>query len=561
MPVSDVRKGMTGKGWTVVSGQRPQPFNVEVLGVLQNGIDPGRDMIVVDTSPASNPSPIIDAHGGIWFGMSGSPVYVGGKLLGAVAFGLSFGASSIAGVTPAQDMLSILDYGSPAAPGTTTSARAATRRISVPRALRQTIATTTGSSTGDVGGSFVQLKMPLSISGLSPSRVKKLAGILAKRNLPLIPYSGSSAPAPSAASGGVLRPGGNFAAALSYGDITFAGVGTTTYVCNGRALAFGHPFAWTGPTEMGASPGDALTVVNDPLFGGFKLANVGAAVGTVDQDRLAGIRADFARLPQTIPVRSSTTALDWNRSRVGETEVTTSEFVPDITFVHIFSNIDSTFDEIGPGSSSLAWTITGTTASGKSWQLKRSNMYTSQYDISFGSVFEIAGELYTLLHNKFEKVTFTAVNVATKVQQAIRQYKIVKVLVSRNGGAYKSVKRLLVHRGDHLGVRVALTPYVGGGTRTVDLKVQVPWSAKGGAALTVAGGSSGVGFCFFGGCGGPSGSATSVEGLVSKLESAPHNNDLVARLQRGRVTTSRGIATLDQVVVGFRSIPVEVVCC
>jgi hypothetical protein len=97
MPVSEITDGMLGTGWTVSEGRDPEPFDAEVLGVLPDAIAPGRDMIVVDTS-----SPAITEAGGIWFGMSGSPVYHDGRLMGALAFGLSFGPSSIAGLTPAE---------------------------------------------------------------------------------------------------------------------------------------------------------------------------------------------------------------------------------------------------------------------------------------------------------------------------------------------------------------------------------------------------------------------------------------------------------------------------
>ena len=101
MPTAEVVKGMTATGFTVSDGTEPEPFDVEVLGVLQDGVAPGRDMIVVDTS-----SPAIEEAGGIWFGMSGSPVYSDdGRLIGAVAFGLSFGSSSVGGLTPARDMM------------------------------------------------------------------------------------------------------------------------------------------------------------------------------------------------------------------------------------------------------------------------------------------------------------------------------------------------------------------------------------------------------------------------------------------------------------------------
>ena len=86
---------------------------------------------------------------------------------------------------------------------------------------------------------------------------------------------------------------------MSYGDITIGGIGTTSLVCDGQAIAFGHPFSWSGRTELGANQGDTLQIVRDPLFGSFKLANITEPVGTVDQDRLAGIRAILDTIPRS----------------------------------------------------------------------------------------------------------------------------------------------------------------------------------------------------------------------------------------------------------------------
>ena len=106
---------MTGQGLTVVRGATPQPFAVEVLGVLEDGIGAGRDMIIIEVSDLPGRE-VISAGGGIWAGMSGSPVYINGQLLGAVAYGFSAAPSPIGGVTPAADMLDLLDLPNPAGP-------------------------------------------------------------------------------------------------------------------------------------------------------------------------------------------------------------------------------------------------------------------------------------------------------------------------------------------------------------------------------------------------------------------------------------------------------------
>lgn len=120
-----------------------------------------------------------------------------------------------------------------------------------------------------------------------------------------IPYSASAAAAPGDPAD--IVPGGNFAAALSYGDISAAGVGTTTARCDDRAIAFGHPMVFDGPTALSAHNATALTIQDDPTFVPFKLANIGGIVGTLDQDRLAGIRALIGAGPTPIDIRSTVT--------------------------------------------------------------------------------------------------------------------------------------------------------------------------------------------------------------------------------------------------------------
>ena len=112
--LSEVNVGDTGNGWTVERGTERERFRFEVLGIIADGIAPGRDMIIVEVSDVLG-NDMIARSRGIWAGMSGSPVYLGDELLGAVAYGFTFGPSTIGGVTPAVDMADVLDYGAPAA--------------------------------------------------------------------------------------------------------------------------------------------------------------------------------------------------------------------------------------------------------------------------------------------------------------------------------------------------------------------------------------------------------------------------------------------------------------
>jgi hypothetical protein len=545
MPTAEVTDGMTGTGYTVSEGTQPELFTVEVLGVLEDGIGPGRDMIIVRAD-----SPAIQEAGGIWFGMSGSPVYINNEFVGAVAFGLSFGPSNVAGLTPAEDIVKVADRG---------TAAAAPRRVVLGRSMQTAIADDADVSTSEVSETMKQLKVPFSVSGAGAREFRKVSRTIEREKLPFIPYSGASSgtASPPAAT---ERPeqGGNFAGAISYGDITFAGVGTTSYVCEDRVVAFGHPFFWSGQTSLGANLADALTIVDDPTFGPYKLATIEGTLGTLDQDRFAGIRALLGDAPTGIPI--TTTVVADGQTRDGQTDVLDDEFLPFLAFVHLASNIDFTRDEIGEGSSALDWTITGLTSTGEPWELSRNNLYSNDYDISYGSIDEIVGQLYRLYANGFEDVSFTGLDVTAAVDNEPKSYELSKVLVLKNG-EYVDSDRVRVDPGATIDLRVILEPLQGTTDKVVDLTVVVPLSAKNDAFIEVRGGGSGGyedPYCFYepGACGGEGESAIdSFAELIESLENAPHNNDLVAELRgrRGKVK-SRDLEVLDEVISGFDSV-------
>jgi hypothetical protein len=204
----EVAAGITGTGFTVSEGTDPEPFGVEVLGVLENGVAPGRDMIVVETS-----SPALDKNRGIWFGMSGSPVYdnASGELLGAVAFGLSWGPSKIGGLTPAEDMAEVLDYPSDLA-------SPAARSVALSGRLERRVAQREDGSRTDF--TLRRLRAPLSVSGVN-NRLDILAKAIRREGNKYVVTAGASARAAEpGAELATIGAGDTFAAAMSYGDVT-----------------------------------------------------------------------------------------------------------------------------------------------------------------------------------------------------------------------------------------------------------------------------------------------------------------------------------------------------
>lgn len=539
MPLDDVAVGMVGTGWTVVQGTDPESFDVEVLGIGRGLIAPGRDVIIAKIT-----GPVVDAGGGVWAGMSGSPIYIGGELVGALAYGFSFGATNIAGLTPAEDMLRV--DGLPVAPRLPA-------RIPLPRSLVRAVAASLGVAVPTVGTSLVRLKTPVSVSGVAPQRFMRVKKILRRQGLSFKLFSGSAAASSLAGSVDDLVPGGNFSAALSYGDVTLAGVGTTTYVCDGKAVAFGHPMLFTGKSALGAGGAEALAIIPDAL-GPYKLANVTGAVGKLDQDRLAGIRAVDGE-PSMIPITTAVTSLDTLASRIGETDVVLKSEFPGLAFTHLFSNIDSVFDETGAGSSTLSWTITGTRADGTPWQLHRSNSYVSDFDLSFESSFELLDELDLISFYPFEKVAFTGVEATANVEDTVRSYELVDVLVCR-AGSCQHEDVVFSRPGKTLSLRAVLRPSDGTEDELVNFQLTIPRRARAGGLIAVGGPNGCIGAGEEGAC------EVKIPGtfpaLVKFLRRQQMNNVLTARLRVGphAMVRDREDFPLDQVVRGSIGIPV-----
>ena len=548
MPLAEVSTGMRGTALSVTSGRNPVTFNAEVLGTLRDAVGPGRHIIIVNLSGTA-----VSAAGGLWFGASGSPVFfrdaVSGKyeLAGAIAYGLAGGASTLAGLTPAEDMAALLSPGDEDV--------LASPRVVVPRSLAARMADASGLSIAQLG-SLTRLKTPLSASGLNDRGLRRMQQAIDRQNLPFFAHMGSSAsdnpPNPS----GSLRAGDSFAAALSIGDVTVAGVGTTTFVCDGQAVAFGHPMNWTGETTLGARAADTITIVQDPIFGSYKLANIAESVGTVTQDRLAGIAGPLGVGPASSPITSTITDLDTGRTRTGSSQAIMPEFLPFLAFSHLFQSVDVTIDRIGPGSAALEYTIRGTRDGWRTWELSRATRAASSFDISFEAVAEPAFTAELLQAFEGEKIAVTSIDVPRlDIERAVEQYRIRNVLVW-TGKRYRDAEFVRAKRGKLIRLRVVVKPTHRLGTQNVDLALRVPANANRSGYIDVSGGSSAGPElpCFFfeeEECG-ESSSSQSFDQFLAAFENQPPADAVVARLRLGEREAVRAQTTrrLDAVVSG-----------
>ncbi len=536
-PIADLAAGDPLTGKTVSTGTVPDPFTGSVLGVIEDGIAPDLDMVMVRLTSTE-----IDRVGGIWQGMSGSPVYAGdGRLIGAVAYGLSFGPSPVAGVTPFAEMDNYL-------------AGATTSRVSVDAGQARAIAGAAGITRSEAAQGFTQLRIPYGVSGVSGSRLAKM---------PERPYrdktlATSNATTDAAGPGAdTMIAGGNVAATLAYGDITQGGVGTVTSVCGQRVVAFGHPLAFFGTTTLGLHPASAVYVQEDSVGPPFKVANFGPRVGTITDDHLSGITGTFDAITPTTSVTS--TLVHGARSRVGRTDVAAPIATADTTAIQILANHDRLLDGLTKGSELQSWTIAGARPDGTPFTLVRTDRYASS-DLAFEVPFDVADAVYML--GTFEGVRIDSVTVNGTVVKDARTWSLAK-LRAKSGGEWKTIKsggRIDAKAGKLLRLRAVLTSPLG--ERAVRVKVKVPGRAQGGGFLAVTGGADYFGAVDFSEEGGGFESFSSVDDyLVSQRATVRNDAVAVDLFVEGRRSTKmrQGVsAAQDRVVSGYKEYRVRI---
>jgi hypothetical protein len=541
-PVADLVAHQPVDGLTVSFGNTPDTFTGEVLGVLNDGIAPGLDMILVRLTSSE-----IDRVGGIWAGMSGSPVYAAdGRIIGAVSYGLAFGPSPVAGVTPAGDMKALVDGGAPAAVGPA-------RHITLPLSMQRRLVSAGAATTTQASEGLSRLPLPVSVSGMvNSARLSKAASMLKLSDARL--YRAGAAPAAVADTD--IFPGSNLAGALSYGDFSAVGTGTTTMICNGQVIGFGHPFNWTGDSTMTMHGANAIYIQEDPLGAPFKVSNPTGPVGIISGDHLAGITGVVGQFPDTTLVHSIvSTPTD---SRTGDTYVTLPDFLPDATALAELGNQDRVFDRVAAGSSLLHFTVDGTTSDGEPFTLVRTNRFASPYDISFDSIFELANDVAMIEQNDFKAVTIDEIRVSTQLSALNRVFFVSKV-ERKLGDTYTRLwpsSVVSAKAGNYVTLRVTLNSRRNQfGSMSVMLSVKVPSAPVGTfGTLSVGQPSDSGGEPVVGSA---TSAPTSFDGLLSQLANAPRNDQLFGQIDlftnSGKQLTRSTAKLVHNVVQGGQS--------
>ncbi len=285
--VKQIHAGMKGVAYTVFQGTKPEAMDVEVLGVLKNANGPKGDIILirlVGTKPE---------YTGVVAGMSGSPVYFGGKLAGALAFRIGeFSKEPIAGVTPIAEMLEINAMDSNPAPEPMEAKALAgpTTKTSEPGV--------SNFSTATVANYLKPIETPLVFNGFSEDTIQRFAPQFASAGIVPVMGVGSVSntkqPEP-------LEPGSAVSAILVRGDMDITATCTVTYMDADHLLACGHPLMQFGMVNIPMTKAEVLATLPSPM-NAFKIVNATEAVGAFVQDRHTGIMGEFGKKPDMIPV-------------------------------------------------------------------------------------------------------------------------------------------------------------------------------------------------------------------------------------------------------------------
>ena len=433
MPIRDVRAGMQGIGKTVISGDTIEEFNVEILGV--SGSQAAGYSIF-----ARLYGDLIDKTGGVAQGMSGSPVYVDGRLVGAVAFGKTFNDPHYCFLTPIGRMLPLLDE---------------------PEELP---ADWLPKGTALMAGGFTEYGLEYLKEKLAPLGLDAVG----------VGGAGKSSDKP-------LQPGGSVGVALMQGDLSLGALGTVTWTDdNGNVLAFGHSFMQRGNSNFFMNKAWVLGVIPN-LQSGYKVGNIGEAVGSITQDRSSGIGGNIGKLPKSVPL--FVTANDSSRAAANSVRVRLVEdekLLPAIVDAAVVSTLNKTVDRNGGGTAKLHFNITGVDSKKKLLTIDRENMYYSGDALLKNINAELNEALTILMQNKFEPVELYGINVEAELSDAVQVAEVTGVR------ALKST----VKAGEKVAIEVKMKPYRGEEfTKTVYFTV--PKDHPGGKlALNVRGGSS-----------------------------------------------------------------------
>lgn len=438
MPIEEVKPGMVGVGRTVFEGTELKDFKVHILGVLRNVQGPRRDLILARLEGQGLES------SGVSQGMSGSPVYIDGRLIGAVSYSIgAFPKEPIAGITPIAEMKEATAASSKRvarhAPGgkidlpiTREGLSAALAALSsrlAPFAQRPADVQTFGmpaAAGAQLGAMLRPIATPLLMGGFEPQTVDLVAG--AFRDAGFTPIvTGLMSSQPGTVAPGPLREGDAIGVSLASGEIDMGATGTVTHIDGDRVYAFGHPLYNLGPAEFPLTRAYVHAVMPS-LMTSFKIASLGETIGTLQQDRATAIAGTLGKGPALVPMTVTLERSDASGASIGDKRtfkyqvVSDQMFTPLIAYVAMFNTLSAYERQFG----AATFAIKARARLKGHGDLSVEDVFTDNNPM-LGASTAIAGPLTMLLGNDIEPISVEALDISVTSSESPRSVSIERV--------------------------------------------------------------------------------------------------------------------------------------
>lgn len=434
---------MKGVGKTVFSGSRIEEFQVEILGVLDN-IGPKQSLILARLSGG----PL--AETGVLQGMSGSPVYIDGKLVGAVAMGFAFSKEPVAGIRPIEDMLRV--QASPRG------------NIARGRVWDGKLAGLVPPRGDALDGRMVDIATPVSFGGFTRRALEHFAPQLRALGLePRQGMSGGGSPGPSIGNAAKLEPGSMISVQLLSGDLSVGADGTVTAIDGNRVYAFGHRFLAVGTTDLPFARADVLTLLPN-LSASFKISTAREWMGAITEDRSVAVAGELGRRAATIPVSISVIDRGSNAAKPSTYQmrmVNDRVLSPFLMQMAVFSAIDATERTTGESSISVNGEVEFEDGSGP---INLNNMYAGDFGLAAQVSLATAVPVAYVMQSGFKTLRLKRVALTIESFPRKRQLQIDQMWASRREVKPGETVDLTVSLAGENGLEL---------TRTVSYKVPV----------------------------------------------------------------------------------------
>lgn len=474
-PIDQVRPGQVGIGRTVYAGDTVDQFKANIIGVLRNVMGPKRDLILAKLEGG----PL--ATTGVIQGMSGSPVYIDGRLVGAVSYALgSFPREPIAGITPIGEMIDSIDSGGPrtsgrdarlAWPATPEQAygflsRLASRAAVPFRTTGPGVQVTGPAALAELAPALHPIGAAMVISGFDPAVDGPLRSALGFADGGQTPSRGTT---PADDGRTPLVPGDPVGVSLIRGDFEMGATGTVTYIDGARVYAFGHPFLNLGPTDFAMTRSHVYTVLPS-LDASLKIATLGPVIGTMSQDRAAAIGGRLGPGPSELKVTitlSSTRSTDHHFTFYVLHDET---LTPLFSYVAVLNALTSYARQAGV----MSINASGSLSFGKDGVVALDDSFTGETALTEAAT-TLTAPISAAATNPFEPVMPDSLDLHLQVSERQQSATIERAWLDTTRPTFGSTHT----------VEILLRDYRGG-TETVGIPITMPAEASGPLTLVVS---------------------------------------------------------------------------